>query len=625
MALIIPSIFTAVDKFSPTVAKMGRSLSAFEQKLSKNIANSERLYRHTNMFSDAASNMFEQLKGAAEVAATIGISAFTLKSVMDYEDAVASFRTIVSDLNNTQFSAFEQQIGIVAKETRKSSIDVANSFEKIAGLNPEFAKTAESIGAMSSAAITLAKASRMELGASAESLTGIMNQFNYEAGQANRTINVLAAGQAVGAASITQTATSLTKFGSTAKASNVSLEQSVALIELFAEKGFFAEDAGFKLNSGILKLQGATLGYKSGAFSLIDALTELKTKYDAIGTAAAKDAYLTKVFDITQINTGRILLENVDKIKQYTQSVTGTNEATKAAEIQTNTLSNRLSELSNKWVTIVTTAGGASKGLNAVKSAVVFLTNNLEGLATVGAVVIGTFAVWKASILAQTGAVFLLAKGQAALNFLLGIGTVITRTYATSCFATTAGIRGMATASFFLEMGLWGTLGVVGLVSAALFVLYSRMTDDYQAGMELRRSLDETAGGFRQLREPITQAQIALDKYNSAMDAYNDKQDFTQHRLYSYNRGLLHGLAFDITHPLDIMQGGVNNPTGIMPTPEKQDFFSGVTPGNYKVRPSATDTTPVYLNVNVDKSGAVSVSGDNVKVMNSPQISSTSQ
>lgn len=625
MALIIPSIFTAVDKFSPTVAKMGRSLSAFEQTLSKNIANSERLYRHTNMFSDAASNMFEQLKGAAEVAATIGISAFTLKSVMDYEDAVASFRTIVSDLNNTQFSAFEQQIGIVAKETRKSSIDVANSFEKIAGLNPEFAKTAESIGAMSSATITLAKASRMELGEAAENLTGIMNQFNFEATQANRTINVLAAGQAVGAASISQTAAALTKFGATAKGANVSLEQSVALIELFAAKGYFAEDAGFKLNSTIVKLQGATLGYKSGAFNLIDALGELKTKYDAIGGAAAKDAYLQKVFDITQINSGRILLANVDKIKQFTQGVTDTNEASTAAGIQTNTLSTRLGELKNKWVTITTTSAIARAGLIAAKNTITFLTDHMTGLAIVGGTVIGLFATWKGITYSLIASQWILAKSTAAVNFVLGIEATLMGRFGAQCVMTAAGMRGVAVASSVMRMGLWGTLGVVGLVSAALFVLYSRMTDDYQAGMELRKSLDETAGGFRQLREPITQAQIALDKYNSAMDAYNDKQDFTQHRLYSYNRGLLHGLAFDITHPLGIMQGGVNNPMDITPTTEKQDFFSGVTPGNYKVRPSATDTTPVYLNVNVDKSGAVSVSGDNVKVMNSPQISSTSQ
>lgn len=401
---------------------MGTALTGFEQKLSIAQATSERSFRrHTNVFSQSANSMFDYAKGAIAVGATLGGIAFTGKSIADYEDAVASFRTIVSDLNDTQFSAFEAKIASVAKATRKSSIDVAQAFENIAGLNPEFAKTAESIGAVSAATITLAKASRMDLGESASSLVGIMNQFNFEAEQSVRVINALAAGQAVGAASITQTAQALTKFGATAKSANVTLEQSIALVEIFAAKGFFAEDAGFKLNSGIVKLQGATLGYKSGVFNLVDALTELKGKYDALGTAAAKDAYLQKVFDITQINTGRILLENIENFKKTTEGVTGTNEAMKAAAINSNTLSNRLTELKNAWVTITTTSTTAGKGLGALKSTVVFLTNNLEGLVTVGMSVLSVYAGWWAI----NKVIWAIRGAYMAWNFVLGVNAAL--------------------------------------------------------------------------------------------------------------------------------------------------------------------------------------------------------
>lgn len=628
MPFIIPSVFTAVDKFSPVVARMGTALTGFEQRLSIAQATSERSFRrHTNIFSQSANSMFDYAKGALAVGATIGGIAFTGKSIADYEDAIASFRTIVSDLNDTQFSAFEAKIASVAKTTRKSTIDVAKAFENIAGLNPEFAKTAESIGAVSAATITLAQASRMELGESAASLVGIMNQFNFEAEQSTRVINTLAAGQAVGAASIAQTAAALTKFGATAKSANVTLEQSIALVEIFAAKGFFAEDAGFKLNSGIVKLQGATLGYKSGVFNLVDALTELKAKYDALGTAAAKDAYLQKVFDITQINTGRILLENIENFKKTTDSVTGTNEAMKAAAINSNTLSNRLLELKNAWVTITTTSTVAHNGLIALKNAVGFLTNNLGTLVAIGSVWLGTMAIWKGSILAMSAAAWAASTAQAALNFVKGVGTVINGQYATSCFATIAGMNGMATASFFLELGLMGTLGTIGLVSGALFVLYSRMTDDYDASMQLRSSLDQTKDGFKQLREPITQAQIALESYNHSLDAYNERQDFIAHRMYAYQRGIAHGIAFDITHPLDVMSGGVNNPTGMMQTPDKKDFFSQIKAGSYSFK-NANDTS-VVINLNVDKSGNVTSTsnGATVNINNGgmPSLSSTSR
>lgn len=418
MPFIIPNIFTAVDKFSPVVARMRANMVGYEQKLNVLSARWERMGGVAKEGSSEMKEAAQEVLGAVTIG-TLGV--LTAKSIMDYEDAIASFRTIVSDLNDTQFSAFEAKIAAVAKTTRKSTIDVAQAFENIAGLNPEFAKTAESIGAVSAATITLAKASRMELGESASSLVGIMNQFNFEAEQSTRVINALAAGQAVGAATINQTAAALTKFGATAKSANVTLEQSIALVEIFAAKGFFAEDAGFKLNSGIVKLQGATLGYKSGVFNLVDALTELKAKYDALGTAAAKDAYLQKVFDITQINTGRILLENIDNFTKTTAAVTGTNEAMKAAAINSNTLSNRLLELKNAWVTIFTSSTTAGKGLNALKSTVVFLTNNVESLVTVGMTILSVYAGWWAI----NKVIWAVRGAYMAWNFVLGVNAAL--------------------------------------------------------------------------------------------------------------------------------------------------------------------------------------------------------
>lgn len=623
---VIPSVFSAVDRFSPVVARMGNTLRTFEQRLSVAQATNERSFRrNTNIFSRTSSQMFDYAKSAFVVGGTIGTAGFTAKSIADYEDAVASFRTIVSELNNSDFSKFERQISAVALATKKSTIDVAQSFEKIAGLNPVFAETSEGLASMSAAAITLSKASRMDLGLAAENLTGIMNQFSLSANQADRAINALAAGQAVGAATITQTALAMTNLGSTAAGSNVSLEQSIGLIQTLAKFGVTGELAGHRLRSSITKIQGAGVGYSSGQFQIVDALTDLKKRYDGLGSAMAKDAFLEKTFGLEQIATGRILLSNIEVFKQFTANVTGTSEAQKAAAIMSNTLSNRLEELKNKWVTITTTSGTAEKSLSLVKGTLAFLERNMEGIVTVGSLVLGFFAAWKIAVTAQKVALLTLAGAQSAVNFAQGIGTVITGQYASACFATTAGIRGMATASFFLEMGLWGSLGVIGLVSGALFVLYSRLTDDYEAGMQLRKSLDQTKDGFRQLREPITMAQIALEKYNSAVDAYNERQDYMQHRLYSYNRGLLHGLAFDLTHPLQAIEGGVNNPTNVMQTPEQKDYFSGVKPGNYRLK----QDNNVYINLSVDKSGNVVASSDsgNVSINNNltPKIGSTSR
>lgn len=393
----IPTIYTAVDRFSAPVRSMQRSNASFANSLGVVSARSERLFRSlTPTISAAGKQLLSMASAAAIAGAVIGGATFSAKSIIEYEQAVASFRTIVGGTDK-EFAPFQQAINDVARDTKKSSIDTAAAFEKIAGLNAKFAESATSISAVSSAAITLSKASRDELGPSAENLVGIMNQFSLGANQANRTINVLAAGQAVGAASITQTAESFVNFGSVAAGANITLEQSVGLVETLGKFSLFGAEAGTKLRGSVLKLQQAGIGYKSGQFAINDALTEAKKKVDSLRTAKEKDAAVLKIFGAENISTGKILLNNIDLFKQYTASVTNTNEAQKAADINSGTLANRLDELKSAWINMLTGSDAAGSGLNRVKSIVVYVTKNLDKIVDVTITVVKAMALWKAA------------------------------------------------------------------------------------------------------------------------------------------------------------------------------------------------------------------------------------
>lgn len=401
----IPTIYTAVDKFSTPVKAMERANASFGAKLDNVSAKSERLFKKlTPGLSDATKQMAAMAGTAALVGAAIGTAAFSTKAIMDYEDAVQKFRTIVSDLNDQDFSKYEKAIGMVARNTKKSTIEVANSFEMIAGLNADFAKTAEGLSAVSEAAITLAKASKDELGTSASNLVGILNQFSLGATEADRVINVLAAGQAVGASSITQTAEAFTVFGAVAKQSNLSLEQSVALTEVLASKQIMGSEAGTALRGTLVRLKASGLGYTSGLFNTRDALEEVNAKYKKLKTAKEKDALLDKVFGTINLTTGSILMENVKKFDEFTGSVTATKEAQKAAAINSSTLSNKLDELKNRWINMLTSSDKASKGLNVAKKIIGLLTDNLETIITVGVGFLGFMAAWKIANIVLKGA-----------------------------------------------------------------------------------------------------------------------------------------------------------------------------------------------------------------------------
>lgn len=455
-ALTIPAIFTAVDRLTAPFKNMNSAVSGFARNAEVAAARADRAFnKMLPSFGEKTNEVIEYAKGIVGVQSAIEAIKFSATSILDYEDAVLSFRTIVSDLTDNEFAAFEKQIGVVADITKKSSVEIAKSFEVIAGLNAEFASTAEGLGMVAQSVSTLAKASRMEMGSAAESLIGIMNQFNFTVDQSERVINVLAAGQAVGAASINQTADALTNFGAVAKGANITIEQSTGLIQLLASKGLLGAEAGNRLRAAIVKLQAAGVGYASGVFNINDALTELKGQYDALRTPMERDAMLSKAFGLESITTGTILLNNIDAFNQFTAAVTGTSEAQKAAEINTRSLRYRVGELVDKFVTTISTANKTKGSLALLSGAVSWLTDNMGWLLDIAIPLLGIMLSVKAAIWGIAFVSKVAAAWTAGLNFVMGIGTVINGTYATSAFATEAGMYGMAVAAGVAEAAQW--------------------------------------------------------------------------------------------------------------------------------------------------------------------------
>ncbi|MCE3278021.1 MAG: hypothetical protein K0S44_212 [Bacteroidetes bacterium] len=473
---VIPSIFTAVDKLTAPVRKMTASMNNFIGVSSSGIARQERWFKKlTPAVSETQKQLLGMASAAAVATAVIGGATFSAKSIMEYEKAVASFRTIVGGTDK-EFAPFQQMINQVAKDTKKSSIDTAEAFEKIAGLNADFAKTPQAIGSVTKAVITLSKASGDELGPSAESLIGIMNQFNFAADQADRTINVLAAGANVGASSIVQTSEAFVNFGSVAKGANITLEQSVGLVQTLGKFSVFGAEAGTKLRGSVLKLQQAGVGYKSGQFQINDALEEARAKIDKLKTAKEKDAAILKMFGAENIATGKILLSNIETFKKFTDSVTGTSEAQKAAATRSDTLEEKLNELKAAWINMLTGSDKAAAGMVKVKKALAFVTDNLDTIVSVGLDVIVVFTAWKALIIGSKVALtaWNIAAGLAAsrsgtLLFAIQGNSAAMRSYTAATTASTIAQRAL---NFAMSMNPFvATALAVGTLVASVYAL----------------------------------------------------------------------------------------------------------------------------------------------------------
>lgn len=487
----IPTVFTATDKFSRPVIGMSKTVEGFVNKAEVGLARSERMFRKiTPAISETSKQLLSFASTAAVATAILGTGKFAFDSLTQYEDALADFRTIVSDLSDKDFAKFEDKIESVGNTTGASVIQVAQSFEKIAGLNSKFGETADGLGQVSEASIVLGRAAKMDFGVAAENLVGIMNQFSLGAEQADRTINVLAAGTAVGASSITQTSEAFVNFGSVAKTSNITLEQSVGLVETLGKYSLFGAEAGTKLRGSVLKLKDAQLGYKSGQFQINDALEEAKEKMDKLGTAKEKDAFLSKTFGVENITAGSILLNNIDTYKDFTNRVTGTTEAHKAAEIQMQTFSAMVEKVKNKFINWVTTSDSAKNAMNKLKKVLKFVADNLDTIFTVVKWVIGAFVVWKGIIWATraalwalrvlVGAQFLydMIKLQAAttgVTFLQAAWAIVT----TSCTSAMAALNAVMLAN---PIGVF-IVGVVILI--ALVIVVTKKWNEWGAALSL--------------------------------------------------------------------------------------------------------------------------------------------
>lgn len=471
----IPSIFTAVDKFTGPLKNMGRSIESFASKAETRLARADRFVsKLTPSLGEAGKQLFSFAKTAVIAAAIVSGVSFTTNAIKDYEVAVQSFRTIVSSLNNNEFLEYQKKIREVALDTKKSSIDTARAFEAIAGLNAEFAKTPDAIAEVSKASITLSKASRDELGKSASNLVGILNQYELQANQASRVINVLAAGQAAGASTITQTADAFTVFGAVAKNANLTLEESTGLIEVLASKQIMGAEAGTALRGSLLALQKAGLGYKSGLFNTRDALVEFNQKLTKLTTAKQKDAFFEKVFGVINRTTGTILAQNIELYDKFTDAVTGTSEATKAADINSNSLVNRLEELKNKWVTLTTTSDNSNAALEKTKQTIVLITDNMETLiAATVAITVGYVAL-KAIIIATRIALI-------AYNVVLGITGALSSTASVAIGGNAVALGAYKAALWVATSAQWAwnaalTANPIGLIIVGIAALIGIIT-----------------------------------------------------------------------------------------------------------------------------------------------------
>jgi len=268
-------------------------------------------------------------------------SSANLKAITGLDDkSVAWMRQYAKELSTTTTEA-----GVRITATSKEIMD---GFTVIGSKRPELLKNKEAMADVTKQALTLA-ATGVPVETAFEVVTASMNQFNLTGKDATRIINSIAAGSLEGSAEADSLAGSLKNVGTVANDSNMTMEDTVAMLEVLASKQLVGEEAGTKLRGALLKLKEAGVGYASGQFNVRDAIIEVNKQMDKKANALQRDALLQKIFGAENVTAGTILLQNVDAYDKLRVSVTGTDVAMRQARIQTSTITAQMAQAQNRF------------------------------------------------------------------------------------------------------------------------------------------------------------------------------------------------------------------------------------------------------------------------------------
>ncbi len=421
----IPTKFTAKDGVSPVLKGMERNLLGFVDHANAGIARQERLFRKLTPHLGHATR---QLLDYASAGAVLGGIAFSGKAIVDYETAIQSLQA-VTGVSNEELGVFKGEIKSLATESKKSATDVAGSFEVIGSAMSQYLTDPKALSMISSAGITLAKASRQELVPTLENLTSIMNQFDLKANQATETINRLTAGEIVGALRTSQVAEALQEFGAGAYAANVNLSESVALVEALAKQmktdkiGVGARNILTVLDSakGLdrkarrdLRRSGVDLNF------LMDKTQTLGARLKELSKIQGNSTVITSVFGKENKTAAQVIFNQLGTYNAYLEKIKVTNEAQHQAETNSKTLAMTVDRLKNTWLNYITTSDKTAAGLEKIKKGIGLVADNMDTIVSVGVNVIKFFALWKAAIVAQKVVTTGLSVALGINNFVTG-------------------------------------------------------------------------------------------------------------------------------------------------------------------------------------------------------------
>ena len=293
----VQNLFAEFTKIVQVVEQVGESAQASTRQITEHVDKSASAFGNlqNKIRSISLTSVIEQVEKVSTAIASIS------RPGIGFEQSMADLSSITGIVGDEL-----QDLGKVARQAGKDSglgaQQAAQAFALLASQIQVDKIGMEGLKVLQQNTITLSHAAGMSMNDAAIALAGTINQFGLQATEANRVINILAAGSKYGAAEIVDLSQSFKVVGAAASAAGLTVEDTAGAIEVLSKNNLKGAEAGTALRNIMLKMQ-TTLGVDFRKNSFSDALDALKPKLtDA--------TYLSKVFGMENIAAAQFLIKN---------------------------------------------------------------------------------------------------------------------------------------------------------------------------------------------------------------------------------------------------------------------------------------------------------------------------
>lgn len=430
-------------------------------------------------------------------AATITGVSMALNTLRNNRDSKESSQAELKALTGLDDSSIQwlteqaEQLSTTMDESglriRQSSDEILQAYMLIGSKKPELLKDKEALNAVTIEAMRLAAAAKIDLKDAVTATTISLNMYGESADQAARYVNVLAAGSKEGAADVSAQAASIKNAGVAASGAGVSIEQLQGTIQMLAEKGLEAEPAGTALRKFFLVLQ-------TGPDETNPKVVGLQTALENLNKKSLTAAQIQTMFGEEAYSAATILIDNADKVRQYTEAVTDTNIAIEQAAINSDTNEAKMAQYRNS----IKEAG--IELMERLNPSLSLLTGWTTKIIVAPPTLIDWCIKYKSVLIASGSAL-------AAYNIAVNAATIYTKAY-----NLIVKVAAVSTSGFNKVL----KLNPAGLVLAGITALVTYIST------KLIPNTDAATEAQRKYNEELQRTQEELEKYKSIEDRYKN-------------------------------------------------------------------------------------------------------